>query len=123
MCRPIKKFTPGETKTVIQKELNPKQAPGYDLITAKGLVGKYKIEKRRKTVGKPPGSWHFKFNKAKGLIFVKDGKNDNGLVCREPKYRCAIGKAEDICKKTQSPSAAAAAESWINELLIRIALK
>lgn len=101
---------------LIEKDIKQKpvivEPTEYEKIIGKyGTVRKLGIhwqiqdwKKATKKVVKPPGSWHFEFNKAKRFIFVKDGKTSNILVRGEPNYRCSVGKAKSICKKTQSIS-------------------
>nr|CAI5867789.1 unnamed protein product [Callosobruchus analis] len=52
---------------------------------------------------KPPGSWHFQFNKAKRFILTRSSKA-NILVRGEPNYVTDIGEGKGICKKGKKKS-------------------
>nr|CAI5836592.1 unnamed protein product [Callosobruchus analis] len=52
---------------------------------------------------KPPGSWHFQFNKAKRFILTRSSKA-NILVRGEPNYVTDIGEGKGICKKGKKNS-------------------
>lgn len=45
---------------------------------------------------KPPGLWHFQFNKAKRFIFT--GKT-NGFIWGEPNYYTDTGEPKSVCKR------------------------
>lgn len=47
---------------------------------------------------KPPGAWHFQFNKSKRFILKRSGK-DNVVIRGEPNYLTDVGEAKGICKK------------------------
>nr|CAH7761221.1 unnamed protein product [Callosobruchus chinensis] len=52
---------------------------------------------------KPPGSWHFQFNKTKRFILTRSSKA-NILVRGEPNYVTDIGEGKGICKKGKKNS-------------------
>lgn len=52
---------------------------------------------------KPPGNWHFQFNKAKRFYITKNRSNSTSVLIRgEPSYRCDTGSPKLVMKKGKS---------------------